>query len=64
MNNGGAPFRTGGYSDWHGMSRFSPVCNRILPMLLRLSPGQPGLKRFVWVNLGSTELVLVRKYAK
>ena len=65
MNNGGAPFRTGGYSDWHGMSRLSPVFNRILTVILRLSPGQSRFNKVcASYNLGSTIPVNIMKYAK
>ena len=64
MKNGGAPFRTGSDTDWHSMSRLSPVCTRIVPVLLRLSPGLSRLTRFVRENLGSAARIYVRKYAK
>ena len=64
MKNGGAPFRTASDTDWHSMSRLSPVCTRIVPVLLRLSLGLSRFTRFVRENLGSATLVYIRKYAK
>ena len=64
MKNDAAPFCTGGDTDWQGMSWLSPVCTRIVPVLLRLSPGLSQFARFVRKNLGSTAPVYIRKYAK
>ena len=55
--NGGAPFRFVGDTDWHGMRRLSPVCTRLVPVLLRLSPGMSRFNKvcavYSWLNYPS-----------
>ena len=41
MKNGRVTVRTGGDSDWHGLSRLSPVCTQKIVALLWLGPVVP-----------------------